>query len=261
MKLIYERARLVATMATLVACLSLAPVAADQGGGSGGGADGGSTSSASSTSPDRHEHPMPGTTPPSGDQPNSSGSGSTGTGSDNGDHDGSKTETESNDDSLQTRANLLLSDKRQNGQEHSQTQRQQTCQTKQAQINGKITRLSTHAQQYLDNFNKIFSAVQAYQASQQLSVANYDSLVAAATAKQTAATTAVSNLKNVSVNIDCSATDPANSIATIETAAGDAKTALQAYRSSLRSLIEALLAAQKSAATTSTGTDTTGGNQ
>jgi|GEM_PF-2301084 len=156
----------------------------------------------------------------------------------------SATETESHDgsgSSLESRVKQLLDDKRQNKPAKSTADLQKICQQHQADINKKIANLSTKAQNHLTAFNNVFTKVQAFQSSHNLSVSNYDTLVADATAKQTAATTAVNALKSVSVTVDCSTADPASSIATVQTAASDARTALQAYRSSLLALVNALL--------------------
>lgn len=253
MKLLREQTRLLATVAVVISCLTVAPAAADHGGtSSGSGSD--ATTNTSTTSPEGSGEGSQ----PSGRPVNAGTSDSKTTTTE--EHTGDTSGTDNGEsEGLQARANLLLSDKRQGGHEHSAADRQKSCQELQTQINNKVSRLSTKAQQYLTNFNTIFTQVQAYQTSHQLAVSNYDTLVAETTAKQAAATAAVTSLKNVSVNIDCSATDPAGSVATVETAASDARTALQAYRSSLKALIQALLAAKNT--TSSTTTSTTGGNQ
>jgi hypothetical protein len=106
--------------------------------------------------------------------------------------------------------------------------------------------------------------VQQFESSKQLQVSNYDALVATATAKQTAAASAVSALKALNVQIDCSQADPAATVATIKTAVADARTSLQAYRSALKDLVVALKgasSAQTGADTGSTDNATTGGAQ
>jgi hypothetical protein len=153
--------------------------------------------------------------------------------------------SESGDDSLRSRAQKLLSDKRQNRLERTQAQRQKACEQHQDGIDNRFATLGDKADRFLQHFNEVFTKVQAYQANKQLTVADYDALVADVTAKQTAATTAVATLKSLSgTKIDCTVTDPATSVAAVKEAAQDARTALQAYRASLKNLVKALQAAK-----------------
>lgn len=160
--------------------------------------------------------------------------------------------------SLRDQAKELLQTKRQNGKEHTEDQRQKACEQRQKSIDTRTTNWSAAAQRHLDVFNSIFTKVKAFHDSKQLNVSSYDTLVAAATAKQTAAQSAVDALKALNVQVDCTQADPASSVATIKTAVSDARTTLQAYRSALKDLVVAL----RGASTAQTNTDTTtGGNQ
>ncbi len=175
-----------------------------------------------------------------------------------------ETETETGgDQSLRDQAKQLLQDKRKNIKEHTQEQKQKACEQRQKSIEKRTSNFSTAAQRHLEVFNKIFVKVQAFHDSKGLDVANYDALVAAATAKQTAAQNAVDALKALNVQIDCTQTDPATTVATIKTAVSDARTALQTYRKSLVDLITALKGAstaQDNSSSSDTST-TTGGTQ
>lgn len=157
-----------------------------------------------------------------------------------------------NDGNLRNRAKQLLEDRRANRKERSQEQRQKACQNHQAAINKRLNNLGNGAQRHLDAFDKLFSKVKAYQDKNKLDVSNYDELVADTTAKQATASAAVAALKGNAGSIDCAAADPASVLAVDKTAADDARTALQAYRSSLKALISALIAA-KPVSTDSTG--------
>jgi hypothetical protein len=166
---------------------------------------------------------------------------------------------------LQAQAKTLLVTERQDHKEHTTAQRQQSCQAHQAEINTRAKNYAAAAQRHLDTFNSIFTKVQAFQTSKQLNVTNYDTLVAAATAKQTAAQTAVDALKSVDTTLDCTQADPANQVAALKTAVINARTALQDYRAAIKDVIVALKGASTSTST-STSTDSstttsTGGNQ
>jgi hypothetical protein len=161
--------------------------------------------------------------------------------------------TSSSDESLRNRAQQLLDDKRQNGKEHTEAQRQEACKQHESTIDGRFQTLGDKASRYLNGFNTIFTKVQAYQTKNQLNVPNYDTLVADVTAKQAAATAAVNTLDAQSGSkIDCTSSDPAQSVANVKTAAQDARTALQAYRASLKALVQALLSAKQAADTANT---------
>ena len=165
------------------------------------------------------------------------------------------TETETHT-SLRDQAKQMLAEKRQNIKEHTADQKKKACEAHSAEINKRSKNYATAAQRHLDVFNSIFSKVKAFHDSKQLNVTNYDALVAAATAKQTAAQAAVDTLKGLDVSIDCTATDPASTVATLKTAVKNARTSLQDYRQSIKDLVVAL----KGASTTQTST-TTGGDQ
>ncbi|HSX05543.1 MAG TPA: hypothetical protein VLF69_03700 [Candidatus Saccharimonadales bacterium] len=161
---------------------------------------------------------------------------------------------------LRSEAAKLLSQERQNAKEHSQADRQKACTQRQNNINRRTAQFAANAARHLEVFNKIFTKVQAFHDSKGLQVSDYDALVAAATAKQTAAQTAVDALKALNVQIDCTQPDPASTVATIKSAVTDARTALQAYRTSLKDLVVALKGASTAQHTTDT-TENTGGNQ
>lgn len=160
--------------------------------------------------------------------------------------------------SLHTEANQLLSQDRQNGKQHSAADRLKACEQRQTEIDSRTAQFATQAAKHLDTFNSIFTKLQAFHDSKGLNVSNYSTLVADATAKQTAAQSAVDALKALNVKIDCTQADPASTVATIKTAVSNARTALQDYRTSLKNLVVALKGASTAQSST---TQTTGGTQ
>jgi len=157
---------------------------------------------------------------------------------------------------LHDKARDLLTEKRKDGKEHSQALRQKACEARQKSIDKRTGNFSAAAQRHLEVFNKIFTKVQAFHDSKGLNVTDYDTLVATVTAKQTAAQAAVDALKALDVQIDCTQSDPAGTVATIKTAVTDAHNALKDYRKALKDLVVAL-----KGASTAEHTDTTGGDQ
>ncbi len=158
--------------------------------------------------------------------------------------------------SLQAKAKQLLEARRSDGGSlHSVADRQKACALRQTAIDAKIARYNSSASESLTSYDAIFARVQAYQATNQLPVANFSTLVANTATAKTAATGAVAALSTVSVKIDCSASDPAAAITTVKTAVMTAKSALKEYRTALKSIITTLLAAKSTAADTTGGTN------
>jgi len=177
------------------------------------------------------------------------------------------TETETKDTAEATagiheQAKQLLAQQRQNGKQKSTADRQKACQAHQTEINKRVSNYAKSAQKHLDTFNAIFTKVQAFHDSKGLTVANYDTLVAAAKTKQTAAQTAVDALAALNVKIDCSQSDPASSVASVKVAVKNARTTLQDYRKSIKDIVVALKGASTAQSNTEDKTSTsTGGNQ
>jgi hypothetical protein len=260
MKLV-DRSKLFAGAALTALIMAGSPLAAyaHNGGDDGGSGSGSGSSNTATTDPDSHT-----STSGSGSSSSLSGSGSSGrrlshdaTTSSSGDD--STSEDESQDDksgSVRERAAKLLEDRRQNHKGRSQEQRQEACENHKDTIDDHFTNLGSKAGRYLNGFNNIFTKVQAYQTKNQLDVANYDALVADASAQQTAATAAVNTLKGLAgTKIDCASEDPASDVASVRTAVQDARTALQNYRVSLKKLVRALHDAKKAANTSNTTED------
>lgn len=162
---------------------------------------------------------------------------------------------------LRSEAATLLNQDRKNSKEHTAAQRLKACEERQTDINKHSTQFATEAAKHLDTFNSIFTKLQAFQVSKHLTVSNYSTLLADATAKQATAQTAVTTLKTLDVNINCSQPDPASTVATIKESVSSTRTALQAYRTSLKNLVVAMKGASTAQSTTTTNTQATGGAQ
>jgi len=168
--------------------------------------------------------------------------------------------TNSDTPTVREQAQKMLQAKRQTVKEKTEAVRQKACVQRQKSIDTRTTNFAAAAQRHLGVFNDIFTKVQAFHDSKQLNVTNYDTLVATATTKQTAAQSAVDALKALNVQIDCAQPDPAASVATIKTAVSNARTALQDYRSAIKDVVVALKGASTAQKSTDTS-DATGGNQ
>lgn len=162
------------------------------------------------------------------------------------------------EDSVREQARSLLETERQNHKEkRTEAEKQKACENRQDSIDNRSANFAAAAQRHLDVFNSIFAKVQAFHDNNNLNVANYDALVATAKTKQATAQQAVDVLKGLSIKIDCTTTDPANTVATLKAAVKNARTALHDYRTSIKNVVVAL----QGASTSTEPTTTTGGNQ
>jgi hypothetical protein len=180
------------------------------------------------------------------------------------------TTSESSHGGIRSEAAKLLQTKR---EEHKTTlstdKKLKACEAHKAEFGKRASNYAAAAQRHLDTFDKIFTKLQDFYKNKGLNVSNYDTLVADATAKQTAAANAVKALKDADVTLDCSSTtvDPASTVATLKVAVQNARQALKDYRTSLKDLVVALKGAStaqtdKSMTTdTNTNDTTTGGTQ
>ncbi|MFA5003866.1 MAG: hypothetical protein WC498_01145 [Candidatus Saccharimonadales bacterium] len=153
-------------------------------------------------------------------------------------------------------ASLLTKEREAKHTEHTHAEREKACEDRQGAIDTRTGNFGVAAQRHLDVFNGIFTKVQSFATTNKLTAPNYDSLVATAQAKQTAAQQAVDALKALNVKIDCTAPDPASAVATVKTAVANARTALHDYRVAIKNIIVALQSANSTENST-----TTGGNQ
>lgn len=241
-----------------VSVLAVGPVSArgiNSGNTSGSGSTSGSTETAETTSG--------GTSAPT-TETHSSTSG-TGTATETEHAPETQTETEPTTgkvDDLRSRAAKMLATDRQDKKPASTAaERQKACQARQANLNTKITNFGAQGTRHLTSLNSTYDKIKAFQTANQLNVADYATLVAAADAQQASATTAVAALKTVTVTIDCSSPDPAASVATVKSAVKNARVALQSYRTSIKNVLVALMTAKEAAHDSSTSTDTQGATQ
>ena len=157
--------------------------------------------------------------------------------------DASQTATES--DSIRDQAKKQLAEARQkNKTTRTVAAKQKACQAREKNLNNKIANYSKLADRKLEFYDTTFAKLQAYQTNKNLTVPEYGALVSTATAKQMAASVAVAALKDVSVEIDCSTTDPASAVATVKAAVVNARTALKEYRTAIKNVLVVLMTAK-----------------
>jgi len=149
-------------------------------------------------------------------------------------------------------ARVKIKAERQNGQEHSQAQRQQACEARKSNLTRRMDHAATQAQKHKDVFDKIYTRVQEFYTNKQLNVADYDSLKTAADSAQTDAQASVEALASLNVDIDCTSQTVAESVSAFREAVKNTRDSLKDYRKALVDLINSL-----KGASTGTGSDTT----
>ena len=161
---------------------------------------------------------------------------------------------------LKTKAKSNLAERRAGKETRTAEHRQKACEQRKVSINNKVTAFSKSADNILTRFDAVYTRVKDFKTDKKVDVANYDELIAAADAKQAAATEAVAALKETSTEFDCTSTDPAQTLATIKAATVDARTALKEYRTSIKNIVVALAQVQKNSTDQQSTGDDTGDN-
>jgi hypothetical protein len=119
--------------------------------------------------------------------------------------------------------------------------KQKACEARVKNLNKKVKNFGAAAQRHLDRLDKTYDKLQAFQEEKKLNADQYDALVKIADEKKTAATEAVAALKEVAVDIDCTSTDPAESVATVKEAVKNARVSLQQYHTSVKNVLVELM--------------------
>lgn len=131
-----------------------------------------------------------------------------------------------------------------NGKSSAQTQK--VCENRKHGIQTKTGTLVANAQASLNRINKVLTQIENYQKANNLTVANWDSLIASSTAAQSQATASVQALAAVNPTLDCTSTSAAAELATFKAAVAQARTNLLAYRSAVKDVLVAVENAKSS---------------
>jgi uncharacterized protein YukE len=139
-----------------------------------------------------------------------------------------KAETEARKAKLQQRAEKLSAAKL------------QICQKRETVINGVMSRMSSRGQKQLDLITAVSTKVQAFKNSKNITVADYDTLLAAVESSKATAQTAVDAVKNTQVEFKCDGSDPKGAGSSFREAVKAQDAALKAYRDAVKDLIKAV---------------------
>lgn len=184
---------------------------------------------------------------------NASTSDSSGSGSDRSSTTSPKTETrrsstdtktesenESEVDELRHQGGSILSEAEKKHPESNKEDRLKKCEQRKNGIEQRSGSFVLNAQRYLTHINEVSTKVQDYKTTNDLKVADYDALVAAANAAKTQATNSVAAMAALKPVLDCSKDTAPADVATFKAAVAKAKTDLSTYRKSVKTLLVAV---------------------
>jgi hypothetical protein len=120
-----------------------------------------------------------------------------------------------------------------------------------------MSRAVTQAQKHKQVFDMIYTRVQDFYTNKKLNVSDYDSLKAKVDAAQADAAASIQALQDTDVTVDCTSSTVADSVSAFQTAVGDTRDSLKAYRAALVDLINSLKGASTGQDNTSGTTDNT----
>ena len=123
------------------------------------------------------------------------------------------------------------------------------CKNRELGIGNIMGHISNRAQEQFDFYTSVSARAQTFVTDKKLTVTNYDQLLADIAAKKSAAEAAIAKLKADKTSFKCDGTNPTGTLDMFR-ADGEAQNqALNAYRTSVRSLLAAIKAAAQTSAT------------
>jgi chromosome segregation ATPase len=149
-------------------------------------------------------------------------------------------------------------------QEKLDNAKKKACENHQTTINRLMNVMDKRRQNALDRITKIAEAVEAFYVKKQLSVANYDDLVAKVNAAKAVAESATQAQQQIP-SLDCSGDHPRADVADFKEKRSGSIDAVKAYRDAVKDLVKAVKTAVGGDTHASTSPtpkpDTEGGNQ
>ena len=152
----------------------------------------------------------------------------------------SQTDTDSSHAELHSQGSQIVAGLEKTHKGKSAADVQKICTAHKQGLTTKFNAIDTNSQRIQDKIDGIFAEAQAYQKANNLSPANFDSLVTAATAAQTASNASIAALKDVTPTLDCNSTSVASDVATFKAAASKTRDSLKAYRTAVKAVPQAL---------------------
>lgn len=150
-------------------------------------------------------------------------------------------------------AKQKVDDKRQSAKARLEGKKLKACQKREKNITSIMARMSDRGQKQLDVFTKIAERTENFYVKKGNVLSNYEALVADVNAKKEAATAAVANVKNASINFACNGDNPKAVTSTFKSLAQSQRDALKAYKTSVKNLIVGVKSVQSTTVGQSSG--------
>jgi hypothetical protein len=119
----------------------------------------------------------------------------------------------------------------------SESNKQKACQNRENSINNRLQNIASRGQKQLDVFTTVADRAEKFYTDNNLSLANYTTLVANVNSQKTTAQSTVDQIKADSVSFSCTGSDPKAALATFKTDLKAETTALKNYRTAVKNLI------------------------
>lgn len=130
-------------------------------------------------------------------------------------------------------------------------ERKTSCEARSTELANRLKKKVADAEKHQAVFDKIYDRVKAFHDSKNLSVTDYDALIAKADAAKVTASDSIASLKKLNITVDCS--DPtavATQVAAFKEALGQTRDSLKAYRTSIKNITVAIKASLPDASPT-----------
>lgn len=125
-------------------------------------------------------------------------------------------------------------------QAKNKQERHDRCEAHKQGLNTKFDRIVTHSQKIQTKIDNILNKATAYKTDNNLTPTNWDDLLSAAQAAQTASAQSITDLQNVTPTIDCNSDSVSTDVATFKAAAATTRDNLKTYKTAVKALLTAL---------------------
>jgi len=152
-----------------------------------------------------------------------------------------KQQAEIKRETAKNRAEELLSQKKNSIKERTEAEKQKSCEQISSNLSKKLANGISRAEKHKTLFDNHLTKIEEFNASKQLTVSNYEALLATAQTAQTQAQTSIDGLKSFTPKVDCTNLGATtNNVAGYQVAIGDVKSDLNAYRTAIKDLLTAV---------------------
>jgi hypothetical protein len=132
-----------------------------------------------------------------------------------------------------------------NHKEQTADHRKNVCEAHKQGLTTKFTNIVNNSQKIQDRITGVLDKTVKYKTDNNLSPANFDSLLATAMTAQQTLADSITALKAVTPSLDCNNVSVATDVATFKTAAKTTRDNLKAYRTAVKAVVKSVLDTKK----------------